>query len=117
MDYSFRLLLLICYGCTSSLWLRYVVSKPQPGVSRLILSTPFLFGNVISPVFFDVDREICTSLACYLSFLWLGTFKVCQNTWWQLQAWVVCAWDAGRRESVCLIVPFDADLPFPVGSF
>ena len=101
MHYLLRLLFLCSYGWVSALWLRTVARQSGPGPARLLGSVPVLLANILAPVLFDKDREVCTKAAIFLSFTWLGTFKVRDCTF-QL---MLCHNGAGVALSVTVARP------------
>ena len=82
-----------------AVWLRVVVSRPPPGLLRLLLASPILAAGILSAWIFDMKTEILPRTSCLFVLSWLCTFKV--------RVYVVgggrggtgcvrCAWRQGR---------------------
>lgn len=64
------------YGLVSSLWLRRVASIHKPGPARLLTCIPLIVCNSLTPLAFDHRNEVVAAACMFVSFVWLGTFKV-----------------------------------------
>lgn len=64
------------YGLVSSLWLRRVASIHKPGPARLLTCIPLIVCNTLTPLAFDHRNEVVAAACMFVSFVWLGTFKI-----------------------------------------
>ena len=76
VSYIIRLLLMICYGWLTALYLRIVSNHVRAGWRRIILFSPVVVVNFFLPKLFDPETEKIFNSLCQLMSTWLGNMKV-----------------------------------------